>query len=41
MKTLWLRIIYTAHMLAPAAIAAAHIERLDESTVRALRSLFS
>jgi hypothetical protein len=40
MKRLWLRVIYAAHMLAPLALAAAHIERLDESTVRALRALF-
>ncbi len=41
MKTLRLRIIYTLHMALPLALAAAHIERLDEATVEALRALFS
>lgn len=41
MKTLWLRVIYTAHMLAPLPFVAQHIERLDEATALALRSLFT
>lgn len=40
MTTLWLRIIYAAHMALPPGLAAAHIARLDERTVAALRSLF-
>ncbi len=41
MKTLWLRVIYSAHMLAPFALVERHIERLHPDTARALHSLFS
>lgn len=41
MKTLWLRVIYTAHMLAPLPLVLRHIERLPPDTAQALRSLFS
>lgn len=40
MKTLWLRVIYCAHMLAPLALVRSHLARLDESTLVRLRSLF-
>lgn len=40
MKTLKLRIIYTLHMTLPLALVALHVERLDETTVQRLRSLF-
>lgn len=40
MKTVWLRIIYAVHMLAPAPLALWHIERLSIDTLQALRSLF-
>jgi len=35
-----LRLIYALHMLAPWPFVCRHIERLDESTAIALRSLF-
>lgn len=40
MKTLWLRLIYTAHMLAPLPLVARHIARLHPDTAHALRTLF-
>jgi hypothetical protein len=40
MKTLWLRIIYAAHMLAPLSVALWHFERLSPDTLHALRALF-
>ncbi len=40
MKTLWLRIIYSAHILAPLPAMLWHIERLSPETLRALRALF-
>lgn len=40
MKTIWLRLIYSAHMLAPLSLALWHIERLSPETLRALRALF-
>jgi hypothetical protein len=41
MKTLWLRLIYAAHMTLPLGLAIAHIERLSPDTVQRLRALFS
>jgi hypothetical protein len=41
MKTLWLRIIYAAHMALPLSLASFHIARLDEGTAARLRALFS
>lgn len=35
-----LRLIYAAHMLLPFPFVCRSIERLDESTLHALRSLF-
>lgn len=35
-----LRLIYALHMLAPWSLVCRHIERLDENTAVALRSLF-
>lgn len=40
MRTVWLRIIYTAHILMPAPLVLWHIERLSIDTVQALRGLF-
>jgi hypothetical protein len=40
LNTIVLRLIYTAHMLAPLSLVLWHIERLSPSTVHALRSLF-
>lgn len=40
MNKLWLRIIYTAHMLAPLSLVSLHIARLDEPTAHRLRALF-
>lgn len=40
MKTLYLRILYAAHMIAPLSLVCRHIERLDDSTAQQLRSLF-
>lgn len=41
MKTIWLRLIYAAHMLAPLPLVTAHIARLSPDTALALRSLFN
>lgn len=41
MKTLWLRIIYTAHMTLPLSLVSLHIARLDIATAERLRALFS
>lgn len=35
-----LRLIYAAHMLLPLPFVCRSIERLDEATLQALRSLF-
>jgi hypothetical protein len=40
MNKLWLRIIYTAHMLAPLSLVSSHIARLDIATAERLRALF-
>lgn len=40
MKTIWLRIIYASHMIVPLSLVRAHVERLDDATAIALRSLF-
>jgi hypothetical protein len=40
MNKLWLRIIYTAHMLAPLPLVSLHIARLDVDTAERLRTLF-
>jgi len=40
MNKLRLRLIYTAHMLAPLSLVSLHIARLDEPTLVALRALF-
>lgn len=39
MHKLWLRLIYSAHMLAPVALVLWHLDRLDPDTLRALRQL--
>lgn len=40
MRNIWLRLIYTAHMLAPLPLVTRHIDRLSPDTALALRSLF-
>ncbi len=40
MKRLWLRLIYSAHMLAPLSLVLWHLRRLSPETVLALRALF-
>lgn len=41
MKSVWLRIIYSVHMLAPLPLVARHIDRIHPDTAHALRALFS
>jgi hypothetical protein len=39
-KTLYCRLVYTVHMLAPLSITRLLVARLDEGTAERLRQLF-